>query len=69
VGMVIYGNDIYIVNVTKNNLYVRIWTLGPLGIKTLLIIFVLLTLLVLIMGILRELEGGKDGSGDYVIIK
>ncbi|PVU71555.1 hypothetical protein DDW08_04215 [Vulcanisaeta sp. SCGC AB-777_J10] len=69
VGMVIYGNDIYIVNVTKNNLYVRIWTLGPLGIKTLLIIFVLLTLLVLIMGILRGLEGGKDGSGDYVIIK
>ncbi|MFB6470337.1 MAG: hypothetical protein TU36_003775 [Vulcanisaeta sp. AZ3] len=69
-GMVMYGNEVYIVNLTKGNIYIRIWTLGTLGIKSLLIILALLTMLIAIMGILKGLSRrGGGGSEDYVIIK
>ena len=70
VGMVIYGSDIYIVNITGGNVYVRVWTLGPLGIKTLLVIFGLLTLLMIIASIVRGLGGKRGGDNDeYIIIR
>ncbi len=69
VGLVIYGNDIYVVNVTGNRVYVRIWTLGALGIKSLLIILGLLTLLLIIMAILKGLSDNGDSGNDYYIIK
>ncbi len=69
VGMVIYGNDVYVVNITNSNIYVRVWTLGALGIKSLLIILGLLTLLIVISSIVKGL-GGRSGGGnnDYVVI-
>ena len=69
VGMVIYGNEIYIVNVTGNNLYVRVWALGPLSIKSFLTALILLMLLFLVVGILRKLGGGGKDSDKYVIIR
>ncbi|WP_252901685.1 hypothetical protein [Vulcanisaeta sp. JCM 14467] len=70
VGMVIYGSDVYIVNITGGDVYVRVWTLGPLGIKTLLVIFGLLTLLMIIASIVRGLGGKRGGDNDeYIIIR
>ncbi|MGC8606395.1 MAG: hypothetical protein ACP5GZ_03595 [Vulcanisaeta sp.] len=69
VGMVIYGNDVYVVNITNSNIYVRVWTLGALGIKSLLIILGLLTLLIVISSIVKGLGGRSgDGNNDYVVI-
>ncbi len=69
IGMVIYGSDVYVVNITGDNVYVRVWTFGALGIKSLLIIFGLLTLLIIIASIIKGLSNGGSSSDDYIIIK
>ncbi len=71
IGMVIYGSDVYVVNITSNNVYVRVWTFGgALGIKSLLIILGLLTLLIIIASIIKGgLSNGGSGGDEYVIIK
>ncbi|WP_054853337.1 hypothetical protein [Vulcanisaeta distributa] len=69
IGMVIYGNDIYVVNITSGNVNVRVWTLGALGIKSLLIIFGLLTLLLIIVLMIKGLSNGGSNDDDYIVIE
>ncbi|GGI83708.1 hypothetical protein GCM10007112_20650 [Vulcanisaeta souniana JCM 11219] len=67
-GMVIYGSDVYIVNITGTRVFIRVWTLGNLGVKSLLIIASLLILLLIISIIIRGLSKGGGSKDKYIVI-
>ncbi len=68
-GMVIYGSDVYIVNITGSRIFIRVWTLGDLGIKSLLVITGLLLLLLIILIIIRGLDKGGKSKDKYIVIR